>query len=159
WAAKAHPEGTVLYVQALGYFAALRFTEAEKTALLAAETPALVPVRQPALMTAALAEASLYTMRHEEPMLTRAGEHLREARALGPLRVYTHREVGLNLAVHARQTTLARQLVDDWEKESPGNPRVLQYRAVTELAAGAYGRAVEAADQGLRQKPDDATLL
>ncbi len=159
WAARAHPEGTVLYLRALSLLAAFRMAEAEKAALEAAEAPALFAIRQPALMTAVMAEAALFAMQHEQPALGRAVDNLRRARALGPLRVYAQRETGLNVALRAGQTSLARQLLDDWQAESAGSLALLKYRAVTELHAGAYGRALEAADQGLRDKPNDQTLL
>jgi predicted Ser/Thr protein kinase len=159
WAARAHPEGTVLFLQALSLFAALRMADAEKVALEAAETPALFSIRQQALMTAVMAEAALYALRHEQPALGRAAGNLRRARELGPLRVYAHRETGINVALRAGQMALARQLLEDWQAEAPDSPMLVKYRAAAEIQAGAYGRALEVIDQGLREQPKDETLL
>jgi tetratricopeptide (TPR) repeat protein len=58
--ARTHPEGTVLYMHALVLFGSLRFEDAEKAALEAADAPALLPVRRPAYLVASSSEGMQY---------------------------------------------------------------------------------------------------
>jgi tetratricopeptide (TPR) repeat protein len=192
-----HPEGTLLYWRALALFGNVRLAEAEKAALMAAETPAIFLVRQPALYLAFASECGLYPSQWREdlqqltvrtvglmasplgqaPLLASAGlapgiadnrgqallrraiENYRKARALGPLPFPKTRELPIGAALFAREYSLARELLDDWEREAPDDTRPLFWRIRTELAAGSNEKALEAAERVLKQMPDDPVIL
>ena len=193
-AVTVHPEGTVLYMRALTLFARQRFAEAEKTALEAADAPALVPVRRHALLIAAgsevmrysserkptlldcgpsavgllgstqaqgplVAAAALVCVAPNQVLVRRAVENLRAMLALGPIRAQFQRVIAVNLAILAQEYSLARQLLDDWERQAPDDPVALSFRAQTELRAGAFGPALKAAEKVLKHKPSDPAML
>jgi hypothetical protein len=58
-AAETHPEGTVLYLQALTRLTTFLWRAADATAYRAIDTPALLPIRRPAFSLAAAAEGML----------------------------------------------------------------------------------------------------
>jgi tetratricopeptide (TPR) repeat protein len=195
--ATVHPEGTICYIRALALMGNHMYAEAEQAALEAAETPALLLVRQPALYSAFAADCMLYPPRAVEDLrdlpvktvglmasplgqapllaaatlapgvmdnrgqvvLRRAIEHLRKTRALGPSPFPARRELPVMATYLAREYTLARELLDEWEKQAPDDPTALFWRARTELGAGAYGKALEAAEKVLKQKPDNARAI
>jgi hypothetical protein len=157
-AADLHPEGTILYLRAATLFGSLRFAAAEKAALAAADTPALLPVRRHALLMAVAAEGFGYTLRKDPALLRKGVKNLREVLALGPLPTPFQNNLAVSLALLAREYSLARQLLDDWDRQTPGHLQVLHFRAKTEQAAGAYGPALEAAEKVLRQKPGDVQM-
>jgi tetratricopeptide (TPR) repeat protein len=157
--ARMHPEGTILYTRAMILFSALRFAEAEQAAREAADAPALLPVRRPALLVAASSEAMLYTVTKEEDWLRQAAGNFRKILEFGPLRAAHHRLIAINCAIAAREFNLARQILDDWEKQEPADLGALRFRALTETKAGAYGTALQAAEAFLKKKPDDAEML
>jgi tetratricopeptide (TPR) repeat protein len=199
--AEVHPEGTVVYVQALALLAAHRWNEANRAATRAAQALALLPARRPAHSVAAASEGMLYFVARtnaglalqyrgveallqvgrpggfvaavlhgveptlSEALLRRAIANLREMITLGPRRPL-HPDISVHLAVLGGEYSLARQLLDDWLRDTPGDPTPLTLRAMTERKAGAYGpalkaddEALEAIDKLLREKPDDPDLL
>jgi hypothetical protein len=194
-AARVHPEGTVLYFQALAVFGAHRWHEADAVALRAAETAPLLPVRRLALFVAAASEGMQYYLAvtalgpalqlrgleallqvqqpgfsaaaalhglqpaAAEALLRRAVGNLREMLTLGPRRPL-RMDVAVALACVAREYGLARQLLDDLEKDATPAERVqlLPNRFQVEFQAGAYGHALKAADEYLKQKPDDPVM-
>jgi tetratricopeptide (TPR) repeat protein len=189
-AAATHPEGTVVYLQALAYFGTHQYPQADQVALRAVGTAALLPIGRSAFFLAAASESLLQTMAIELARKARAAEallvigrpaflgaaaghrvslelrgallrpavnKLREMLALG-----THRPqipyLAVMLATAAKEYNLARQLLDDWEHDlsvDPSTPSpwltLLAARARTERSAGAYGPAIQAADQFVRQ--------
>jgi tetratricopeptide (TPR) repeat protein len=180
WAASIHPEGFVLYMRAMVLFAvtslelvaynltknpeqlcplAGRLLAVEQAALEAADTPALLPVRRPALRIATSAEAMLYTLSQEPDFLHQAIVNIRKDREQGPIRIANHRQVAVSCAVLAKDYNLARQLLDDWEQQDPTDLEAARIRAKIEMKAEAYGSALKAAEKVLQQKPDDPEML
>jgi tetratricopeptide (TPR) repeat protein len=194
-AAAVHPDGFVLYVRALVMFGAQQFDAARTPAREAADTPALMPIRRPALFLAAASGGFVYASRRnaglaascastmgllaaplgprpvlvaaalpppgwvEEGLLRQAVKDLRGFLALGPIRAPFQRHIAVPLAIVAKDYHLARQLLDDWERQAPGDLAALSFRAKTEYRAGAYELAVEAADRVLRKRPGDAEMV
>jgi tetratricopeptide (TPR) repeat protein len=160
-AAAVHPEGTLLYVRAMALFGAWRFEEAEKVAREAAETPALLPVRRSGLCLAFGAKAMLLTLKwSRDPVAWRRPiEDLRLLLAEGASGPPLRRDLAIGAAMLVREFTLARRIVEDWEREAPADPKVLGWRAKVELRAGNSGAAIEAADRALERKPGDAEML
>jgi serine/threonine protein kinase/tetratricopeptide (TPR) repeat protein len=64
-----------------------------------------------------------------------------------------------NIALLAREFDLARGIVDDWQRQAPEDVNAWRKRALVELAAGAYGPAIRAADKVLAVKADDREAL
>jgi hypothetical protein len=193
-AADTHPEGTVVYLQALMRFGAHLWSAADEAVLKAADTPALLPIRRPAFNMAAASEGYLYFLAFQddnqalqrraieslllagrpafhraavshgispalrEALLRQAVHNLREMLALGPHRPL-HPDIAVLVAILGKEYNLARQLLDDWEHDAPGHPKILTLRADTELWAGAYGPGFQAADQFLRLQTADACSL
>jgi predicted Ser/Thr protein kinase len=159
-AVAVHPEGTVIFMRALMLFALQRFAEADQEARKAAETPALLPVRRHALLIAAAAEVQLFLRDRKDPALFRqATDNMRRMLALGPLRDPSHRNIAVGVALQTQDYSLARQLLDDWERQDPNDASAQYYRALTELQGGAYGPALAAAEKALAHRPNDAGLL
>jgi tetratricopeptide (TPR) repeat protein len=187
---EVHPEGTMVYVQALALWGADQWQEADQTAFRAVETPALVSIRRPAFSVAAASKAMLHSMfkkntamplrviealfvpshpaffaaaladvTSEQTLLFPAIGNLRETLTLGP-HCPLIPEIAVRLAILASEYNLARQLLDDWEREADPETRlmIMGLRAETELKAGAYGPALKAAEEYLRRKPDDGAM-
>lgn len=123
--------------------------------LLAVE--ALIQVQQPAFCPAAVVHGVQYAS--NEALLRQAVKNLRTTLALGPIRDRDQRVIAVNVASIAQEYGLTRQLLDDWERDAPDDLTVLKLRARTELKAGAYVAALEAANKYLQKKPDDADVL
>jgi hypothetical protein len=197
-AARFHPEGTILYMRSLCLFGAERWREADELARQAAEAPALLPARRPALFVAAASESMLAAALMELPgpayaaaladamlgtaapgpfaalseaersrreknaqaLLHQAINNLREMLTLGPHRPLRP-DLAVGLALAAREYSLSRQLLDDWQKEAGDfeEASLLYFRAMTEFDAGANGPALKAADLYLRLRPKDPTML
>jgi tetratricopeptide (TPR) repeat protein len=194
-AAAVHPEGLVFYMRAVALFATHRFDEARKAARQAAETPALMPVRRPALFMAAASGGFVYASRRnpgmavacantagllasplgprpvlaasallppgwaDEGLLRQAVEDLRGVLALGPIRVPFQRKLAISLAIVAKDFNLARQILDDWERQAPGDLEALSSRALVELRAGAYELSLQAAEKVLQRTPGNTAML
>ncbi len=164
---KILPEGTLLYLRAMELYAACwqvpaqwmpdRWTEVEKVALEAANTPALFSVHQHALALAIGAEMMIYRLTRKPEVLHRAVANMRAIRALGPYR-YPHPELPVALAMLAKDWNLTRVLLDEWEQEDPGNPEALRNRARMELYTGHASAAMQAAEKALKKLPKDAEL-
>jgi tetratricopeptide (TPR) repeat protein len=144
---EVHPEGTLMFVQALALWGADQWPEADLAAIRAVETPALVSIRRPALSVAAVSKAMMLTMfkndnamplravealfvpyhpaffsaslevASEQTLLFTAVENLRETLALGPYRPLLP-EIAVRLAIAAREYNLARQLLGDWGRDA-----------------------------------------
>jgi tetratricopeptide (TPR) repeat protein/predicted Ser/Thr protein kinase len=160
-AATVHPEGTIIYLRALTLFAAQRYADAEKAALEAVDTPALFRIQRPAYFLAAASEGMLNAAKKNADLTLRrrALENLRAMLALGPIRLGMQHNIAVNVALGADDNDLARQLVAEWERQQPGDPDPLSYRALIELRAGAYGSAMDAAEKVLQKKPHDEPML
>jgi tetratricopeptide (TPR) repeat protein/predicted Ser/Thr protein kinase len=155
-----HPDGTVRYVLALFHFSAGRFAKAEKEGLAAADMSSWFPIRRQALWTAATAEGMLGSPRRSDSDPQRrkmAVATLRRVLALGPVQPH-EREIAVKIPLNAEELGLARQHLDEWDQQAPGELSALQLRARLELKSGAYGRAIAAANKALAMKPDDAEL-
>jgi predicted Ser/Thr protein kinase len=193
-ACAVHPEGTLLYIRAIVLFGALRFAEAEKAALLAAETPALLPIRRQALFTAATVEGAFYALFARTPgRRQKIIDILRDMLAMEPPVVLYRPEVSVSLALAVGEVDLARQILDQWEssgkptkalgvlfaqtqpvalatwstyylsvplqRQFPEDTGALYGRAQTEMVAGAFVRAVEAADRILQQEARNEAMV
>jgi hypothetical protein len=99
-------------------------------------------------------------------LLRQAVGNLQKMRAAGPLRDPVQSAFAVGVALVAEEYTLARLLLDDWDRQVPAglvavllrgqmDRMRLTLRARTELKAGAYGPAVEAAEKVLKQSPND----
>src|SRR5262249_7126400 len=126
-----------------------RLLAAEQAALEAADTPALLPVRRPALRIATSAVAMLYALSQEPDFLHQASVNIRKDREQGPIRIANHRLVAVNCAVLAKDYNLARQILDDWEQQDPTDLEAARVRAKIEMKAEAYGSALKAAEKVL----------
>ncbi len=157
-AVQAHPEGTLHYVHALVLFSEGRMAQAEAAFVKAASTPAMAPVRRAALFHAVFVEGFLSHTKLAKPdleMRRRSMVHMRQLLTLGPVRP----KEALHLVKIARYSSdwdLARYILADWERQEPKNSDVWRQRAMTELKAGAYGPAMEAARKVLGQHPSDS---
>jgi hypothetical protein len=83
-AAETHPEGTVLYLQALTRFSTLQWRAADVTAHRAIDTPALLPIRRSAFSLGAAAEGMVIFLAQHEVNQALQGPALR-GRALEAL--------------------------------------------------------------------------
>jgi serine/threonine protein kinase len=158
-AVAVHPEGTILYVRALVLMSAMRFSEAHAAAREAAATPALLPIRRQANFLAAFSLILAYSAKKDPAVRQQIADDLRQMVAAGPLGAPFMPGEAVQLAVGVQEYGLARQLVAEWEQQAPGDPGALYHHALTELKAGSYGQALEAADKYLQQKPADEQML
>jgi tetratricopeptide (TPR) repeat protein len=155
-AVRAHPEGTLLYLRALVFMAGMRFEDAREAALEAADAPALLlPVRQSALLTTALADVYGYTQDKSPTRRRRIVEALRRLRDAAPDGVPFNPSLAVRLAGTFEEHPVGRLVLDNWQKQAPNDPQAQYYRAWAELKAKNYGAAIEAADRLLRQPPDE----
>jgi serine/threonine protein kinase len=154
-----HPEGTLMYLHALYLFAANRFPEARTAAQRAAATPALLPIRRQALTIASIAGAMIFLTNKDPVLRLQLAGDLRQILATPPPSEPYKPELIITLAWGINEVGLARQLVAEWEKQSPDNREALFYHAETELRAGAYGPALALAESALEKKPDDKRML
>ncbi len=162
-AVKVHPEGTLLYVRSLVLFARamFRFGQARKVAIeeareaaqAAADAPALLPIRQSALLNAALLDGFSYSLDKDPVRRRRIAETLRKMVAAEPNRVPFKPGPAINLATGIEEYNLARLLLDTWQRQAPDNTEALYYRVLVEWRAKSYGTAIEAADILLQQPP------
>jgi tRNA A-37 threonylcarbamoyl transferase component Bud32/tetratricopeptide (TPR) repeat protein len=65
------------------------------------------------------------------------------------------RDIYLKAARNAGDWNLVREIIDDWDRQSPNRPEALRARAKYELLAGAPGSAAVAARDCLKQNPSD----
>jgi hypothetical protein len=93
-----------------------------------------------------------------DALLRRAVGNLREVLAIGSHRPQLP-EHAIQLALAAEEYNLARQLMDDWEKEATPNERkkIPVFRVRMELKARTPLLALRAADKYLEGKPDPET--
>ncbi len=157
-ALEVYPEGTLRFRLALLLLSTWKWDEAERHALEAARTPALFPIRRPALLCAALAAGMLYGRKKDPCLLPRIVEPLHQMRAVEPRSTLYQPELAVLLAKAAKEINLARLLLDDWQRQQPGNLAALRQRAEVEFEAEAYGPAVKAAEQVLRKEPGNARM-
>jgi tetratricopeptide (TPR) repeat protein len=87
-----------------------------------------------------------------EPPSARALRSVRQMVALGGIRPDQASRLA-HVAIETGQYDLARWIVADWERQAPDDLEALRKRARVELKAGAYGRAIEAAER-LRMQAD-----
>jgi hypothetical protein len=85
-------------------------------------------------------------------------ETLRKVLALGPAEPPLERDQAMRVALLAEEYTLARQLLGDGERLAPTDLQASSWRAITEMRAKSYGRALEAAEKVLRRKPRDGPM-
>lgn len=112
---------------------------------------------RPAFFAAAATHGLYFSSR--TALLPRAIANLREMLAAHQPHRLLNPVIAVQLAVIAKEYNLARQLLDDWERDAPGELSILQLRAHTERLAGAYLPALKAADELLKRKPDDTETL
>jgi tetratricopeptide (TPR) repeat protein len=160
-AVQIHPEGTTYLL--LGELLGIedRWEEAEAAFLKAAETPSIVPVRRGALYMAAFVQAirgHIYDRSPDPELLGRALQTTRELLALGEVRP-DQAMLLVQIAYHRGEYDLARSVLAQWERKAPRDLDARRWRAKVELAAGAYGRAIEAADRVLAARPKDPVAL
>jgi tetratricopeptide (TPR) repeat protein len=160
-ALKAHPEGTLFYLRGELLVAKGNFPDAEKDFRAAAQTPALLPVRRPALYNAAFSAGigSRKKLAPADPAAQqRAIAYTRQFLELGPLRPGEPGYLA-SITFRAREFDLARNILTQWERLDPDNLEVTLRRAEVELAAEGYPQALKAADSVLARKADDARAL
>jgi Flp pilus assembly protein TadD len=157
-AAVKYPNSMIYLVQGLLLAQHDRWEEAEKQFLQAEQTTSVIDVHPAARFCAACSEWVLSqrgppSLRPE--MKRRAGRHLRATVARGTV---SPEQAGIlsDMATDLGEAELARWILREWQRQSPGDPRVLEQRARLEFRAGAYGRAVELIDEVLAGKPKDA---
>ncbi len=124
--------------------------------LLPRAVEATLLIHRPAFFAVAATHGMYFASRNA--LVPRAIANLREMLAAQQLHRPLIPEIAINLAVLAGEYSLARQLLDDWEHEAPGNLNSLQLRALTESRAGAYLPALKAANAYLERKPGDAAM-
>jgi tetratricopeptide (TPR) repeat protein len=158
---KACPEGTLWYAHGAVLLLDGRYAEAEASFARAAETPAVLNMRRPALYGLAMAAGSQIVNRPGRPPDPAAQKRAREALEaivrLGPLRK-EEGEVLIGTATHAEAHDLARYLLSQWEREMGPVKEVHRRRLDVEFRAGNYQGAVEAADKFLALVPGDADV-
>jgi serine/threonine protein kinase len=161
-----HPEGTIRHILTGMHFAAGRFIEAEREGLATAEMNSLFPVQRPSLFMAATAEAFMGTPMRPDPDLKKRAKALKTLRrviALNPIAMnpdaHNEREIAVKIALYADDLALARQILDEWERQLPKELKAKMLRARVELKGGAYGKAIEAAREVLKNNPKDAEML
>jgi tetratricopeptide (TPR) repeat protein/predicted Ser/Thr protein kinase len=160
-AVQMHPEGSLLYLLAIGHFnlgiAPGPMIEAEKAAMQAAAAPSLVPIRRGALFLAATCEGYLGAPNRPKPdldMRRKAVVNLRAVLQLGPPQPNEF-EIMTKIANMGDDLELTRGLLSGWEPIDPGNASVLKIRHDVEMKARNFGRAVEAAAEGMKRFPKD----
>jgi tetratricopeptide (TPR) repeat protein len=156
-AATIHPEGTLHYLHGLFLFAEQRFPEAEAAFVKAARTPAIGQVRRAALFHAAFTEGYLsrpVVPEHQE-MRKKAVAHLRELLKYGPARPQESLYLA-KIALYNDELALARQVLEDWERQQPDQVEALRQRVRLELKTGALGPARDAARKLLALASSDA---
>jgi tetratricopeptide (TPR) repeat protein len=173
-AVKVHPEGTLLHLRSLVLFGragssigearrAAGFEEARKAFLDAADAPALLPVRSPALFFAALTDFYMYSFDKDPGRRDRITATLRRMLAAEPDRVPLFKPgFAVNLANAVEAFDLARLFLTNWQRRDPDNVDALSYRALTESNANNPVGALEAAEKVLKKtladKKEDQTV-
>jgi hypothetical protein len=96
----------------------------------------------------------------DQALLRQAVANLRAMLTLPPHRPLRPAGHAVALARLAGEYSLARQLLDDWEKDALADEQsvLLSQRAAVEFRAGAYGPAIKAADEYLKRHPNDRAL-
>lgn len=154
-----HPEGTVYFMQAASLVASGNYAKAEEYALLAAETPAVVPAfRREAYFVAAMSQAAQSALEGKPDKMPLAVANVRRRLAFGNVRPL-HGVYMRKIAESAGEFTLARQLCELLLAAEPNNAQYLADRARVELKAGNPLAAIEFADRALLAKdpPPEAT--
>ena len=124
--------------------------------LLPRAVEATLLTHRPSFFAAAATHGMYFASRNA--LVPRAVANLREMLAAQQRHRPLIPDIAINLALLAGEYSLARQLLDDWERDAPGNLGVLYLRAITEHKAGAYLPALKAAEAYLKRKPDDASM-
>jgi hypothetical protein len=152
-----HPEGTLYFLQAASAVGAGRFDIAERTALLAASTPAVIPaIHREAVFVAAMSQAGQSQLEGKKDKLPLAVENVRKRLTMGHLRTQ-HVIYMLQIAEAASQWELARQISDQLLAAQPENQQYLGSRARIEHKAGNMLAAIEYADRALAFGEQPAT--
>jgi tRNA A-37 threonylcarbamoyl transferase component Bud32/tetratricopeptide (TPR) repeat protein len=129
----------------------------------AARTPGLIDVRQVALemgiATYGLAGKPIWSEEYRPEWVEKAADLLRDRLQLAPPLHLSRMELCVKIARNAREHTLARRLLDDWEKRSPNNPQAARLRAEIEYNAESYPIALRAAEKALKVNPADPPML
>jgi hypothetical protein len=150
------PEGLTYLLHGGVLGGADRWAESEAAFRRAAETPSIADVRRAALSQAAIATYFLATAegKDRDPKAReRFRATLREVSALGDPPASEASNLAM-LAVKMGEHELARPLLSAWERQAPSDLEARSWRATLEFRTGAFARAVRAADQVLKQKPD-----
>jgi tetratricopeptide (TPR) repeat protein len=153
-----HPDGMLLLLQGTLLANSDRIAEAEQVFREAAARPSFVPIRRAALYAATSCEWLL--AREEgnaaaETMRTKALESARQLVACGNLSPDIAALV-TTVAIDAGDLNLARTVLTEWERQSPGDLRAARRRMKVEYNSEAFGPAIVAADRILCRRPDDA---
>jgi hypothetical protein len=162
--ADVFPEGLLSTSRATQLFFDGRWDEAEQALTGALETPSLFrSVRLFALLEATACERNLAAGRPPQPaMRARAVEHLRElvweVLRLDRMGAYWGTLTSV-LALQLKEFELARFILGEWEKRAPNDLALLEIRLQVECGSGEYSRAVDVADQILKGKPRDPSLV
>jgi tetratricopeptide (TPR) repeat protein len=159
-AVEVHPEGTLLYIRAKALFGMgeLFWEESRKGNLQAARTPALFPIRKPALLDAAVIDAAYPRTKPDPARQQRVAENLRAMVAEAPNGVPYKPGLAVNVASAVQEYDIARLWVYNWQRQAPNDPEGQLWRAVVDFRAQAYGCAMEAAEKVLQQPGDTERL-
>jgi tetratricopeptide (TPR) repeat protein len=155
-----HPDGFVRYFAAMIHFGAGRWAEADKDGLAAADMVSMFPIHRQALIMAATAEGLLGSPKRKDSDPERrkkAARTLRRAIAYAPIYPY-ERDIGTKIALNADDLSLARDILDKWDAQTPDDPLAIWLRARLEFKSQAYGLAIALAKKYLEKKPDDAEM-
>ncbi len=154
---KVHPEGTAYFFRATVHLLRGKVAAAEPDYVQAAQTPSMFRIRRAALFGAVMSEALLAFPpggQPDEAMAKKLLANLRRFVELGPARPFEI-QFALPVALRAREFSLCRRLVEEWERQAPAEVEPLRKRAALELAAGNSGLALQAADRVLERQPGD----
>jgi tRNA A-37 threonylcarbamoyl transferase component Bud32 len=136
--------------------AQVALADSRSRAVLAASSVGLMG--SPHAQSLLLAASAIALERANLALWHRPAETLRKLLALGPAEPPLERDQAIRVALLAEKYTLARQLLDNWERQAPTDLQASSWRAITEMRAKSYGRALEAAEKVLKRKPGDAAM-
>jgi serine/threonine protein kinase/Tfp pilus assembly protein PilF len=156
-AVKVHPEGLFLLLYGMTLTDRNRWARAEEVFLQAAQAPAIVPVRRPALFFATLSAWQLGQQSKgalRKKARQRALVHTRKLVELGGLRQFQANYL-CQLALAMNEIDLARWILAEWERSAPDDLVVQRRRLAIEWNGQAYARVLATAKKILQHDPND----
>jgi hypothetical protein len=157
------PEGYLYFLDGLKYGVETEANAAKMEAamLKAADTPSLIAnIRREALYCAAMSAGAQYLLAEKRKApearahLDRAVGYARQRLELGSVRS-VHASYLFRVARRGRAYDIARVVIDDRLRATPGDQDWLANRAQIDVLAGSFQPALAAADQVLAKRPGD----